>query len=56
MEFQSRNGRVVSRLAPNIRVSLEAGKTYTFAVPRLGIKLFDRNTGTRLRGVSGGRG
>jgi len=54
--FQSRNGRVVSRLAPNIRVSLEAGKTYTFAVPRLGIKLFDRNTGTRLRGVSVGRG
>jgi multiple sugar transport system ATP-binding protein len=56
MGFQSRNGRVVSRLAPNIRVSLEAGKTYTFAVPRQGIKLFDRNTGMRLRGISGGRG
>jgi multiple sugar transport system ATP-binding protein len=54
--FQSRNGRVVSRLAPNITVALEAGKTYTFAVPRLGIKLFDRNTGTRLRGAAVRRG
>ncbi|HVO83211.1 MAG TPA: ABC transporter ATP-binding protein [Syntrophobacteria bacterium] len=54
--FQSKNGRVVSKLAPNIRVALEAGKTYTFAVPRLGIKLFDRDTGTRLRGVPIGRG
>jgi multiple sugar transport system ATP-binding protein len=56
MGFRSRNGRVVARLAPNIRVSLEAGKTYMFAVPRRGIKLFDRNTGIRLRGVSGGGG
>jgi len=56
MGFEAKNGRVVSRLAQNVKVALEAGKTYTFTVPRHGINLFDRNTGMRLAGRPEGGG
>jgi multiple sugar transport system ATP-binding protein len=45
--FQSSHRHVVSKLPANIKMSLEAGKTYTFAVPRDDIKFFDRKTGFR---------
>ncbi len=41
---------VIAKLARNITVHIEAGKTYTFAVLRSELSFFDRKTGSRNAG------
>jgi multiple sugar transport system ATP-binding protein len=40
---------IISRFTPNINYTVEAGKAYTFSVPRRGLVLFDRETGLRIK-------
>jgi multiple sugar transport system ATP-binding protein len=44
--FEARS--VISRLPPNIRIPIEAGRSYTFAVPESGLLRFDPATGRRM--------
>ena len=46
--FEGRSA--VSRLALNINLPIEAGNTYTFAVPYEAIAFFDQKTGLRIEG------
>jgi multiple sugar transport system ATP-binding protein len=48
--FQERS--VIARLPPTIRVPVEAGRTYTFAIPDTGLLRFDPATGRRVSGGS----
>jgi multiple sugar transport system ATP-binding protein len=44
---KSRAGHVVSRLPGSVDVSIEAGSTYSFAVPKRDLRYFDRASGLR---------
>ena len=43
---------VIARLPPTIRVPVEAGRAYTFAIPEAGLLRFDPATGRRVPGGS----
>ncbi len=43
---------VISRFASHINYGVEAGKIYTFSVPRQGLLRFDRQTGRRIKNGS----
>lgn len=45
--IRSPHRHVIAKLARNITVHIEAGKTYTFAVLRSELSFFDRETGSR---------
>jgi multiple sugar transport system ATP-binding protein len=45
---KSRARHVVSRLPGSVDVSIEAGSTYSFAVPKRELRYFDRSSGLRI--------
>jgi multiple sugar transport system ATP-binding protein len=48
VEGSSDEKKVIARLSSETKIRVETGKTYTFAVPRLQLRFFDKETGLRI--------